>query len=82
MKQYNAKNILNIAIAGHSGSGKTSLAEAIIYTCGGSERLGKVSEGNTILDCDPEEIKRKRRNYLKTIVHQIRAKKPVYFPST
>ena len=59
MKQYNAKNILNIAIAGHSGSGKTSLAEAIIYTCGGSERLGKVSEGNTILDCDPEEIKRK-----------------------
>ena len=59
MKQYNAKNILNIAIAGHSGSGKTSLAEAIIYTCGGSERLGKVSGGNTILDCDPEEIKRK-----------------------
>lgn len=59
MKQYNAKNILNIAIAGHSGSGKTSLAEAIIYTCDGSERLGKVSEGNTILDCDPEEIKRK-----------------------
>lgn len=59
MKQYSAKNILNIAIAGHSGSGKTSLAEAIIYTCGGSERLGKISEGNTVLDCDPEEIKRK-----------------------
>lgn len=59
MKQYNAKNILNLAVAGHSGSGKTSLAEAMIYLCNGSERLGKVSEGNTICDFDPEEIKRK-----------------------
>ncbi|MGN0470578.1 MAG: elongation factor G [Acutalibacteraceae bacterium] len=59
MKQYNSKNILNIAIAGHSGSGKTSLAEAMIYLCGGSERLGKVSDGNTVCDFDAEEIKRK-----------------------
>lgn len=59
MKQYNSKNILNIAIAGHSGSGKTSLAEAMIYLCGGSERLGKVSDGNTVCDFDSEEIKRK-----------------------
>ncbi len=59
MKQYEPQNILNIAIAGHSGSGKTSLAEAMIYLCKGSERLGKVSEGNTVLDFDSEEIKRK-----------------------
>ena len=59
MKQYNAKNILNIAIAGHSGSGKTSLAEAMLYLCGGSDRLGKVSDGNTVCDFDAEEIKRK-----------------------
>lgn len=59
MKQYTSKNILNIAIAGHSGSGKTSLTEAMIYLCGGSERLGKVSDGNTVCDFDPEEIKRK-----------------------
>ena len=59
MKQYTAKNIFNIALAGHSGSGKTSLAEAMLYLCGGSDRLGKVSEGNTVLDYDPEEIKRK-----------------------
>ena len=59
MKQYTAKNIFNIAIAGHSGSGKTSLAEAMLYLCGGSDRLGKVSEGNTVLDFDAEEIKRK-----------------------
>ena len=59
MKQYSAKNIFNIALAGHSGSGKTSLAEAMLYLGGGSDRLGKVSEGNTVCDFDPEEIKRK-----------------------
>ena len=59
LKQYNAKNIFNIALAGHSGSGKTSLAEAMIYLAGGSERLGKVSDGNTVCDFDAEEIKRK-----------------------
>lgn len=59
MKQYDAKKILNIAIAGHSGSGKTSVAEAMLYIAGASDRLGKVSDGNTVLDCDPEEIKRK-----------------------
>ena len=59
MKQYEPKNIINLAIAGHSGSGKTSLAEAMIYLCGGSDRMGKVSEGNTVLDFDAEEIKRK-----------------------
>ena len=57
MKQYTAKNIFNIALAGHSGSGKTSLAEAMLYLCGGSDRLGKVSDGNTVLDYDAEEIK-------------------------
>lgn len=59
MKQYDANKILNIAIAGHSGSGKTSVAEAMLYVAGASDRLGKVSDGNTVLDCDPEEIKRK-----------------------
>lgn len=59
MKQYDAKKILNIAIAGHSGSGKTSVAEAMLYVAGTSDRLGKISDGNTVLDCDPEEIKRK-----------------------
>ena len=59
MKQYDSKKILNIAIAGHSGSGKTSVAEAMLYVAGASDRLGKISDGNTVLDCDPEEIKRK-----------------------
>ena len=59
MKQYDAKSILNIAIAGHSGAGKTSLAEAMLFLSGATDRLGKVSDGNTVCDYDPEEIKRK-----------------------
>ena len=53
MNTYPAKNIINVAMAGHSGAGKTSLAEAMLY------RRGKVSEGNTVCDSDPEEIRRK-----------------------
>lgn len=58
MKQYEAKKIKNIVLTGHSGCGKTSVAEAMLYLAGASERLGKVSDGNTIFDFDPEEIKR------------------------
>ena len=59
MKQYAAKNILNVAIAGHSGSGKTSIAEAMLYLSGATDRRGKVGDGNTVCDYDPEEIRRK-----------------------
>lgn len=58
MKQYDAKKILNIALAGHSGCGKTSVAESILYLSKVSERLGSIAEGNTLLDFDNEEIKR------------------------
>ena len=59
MKLYNAKDILNIAIAGHSGAGKTSIAEAMLYLSGATDRFGKVGEGNTVCDYDPEEIRRR-----------------------
>ena len=59
MKLYNAKDILNIAIAGQSGAGKTSIAEAMLYLSGATDRFGKVGEGNTVCDYDPEEIRRK-----------------------
>lgn len=52
-------NIKNIALAGHHGSGKTSLAEALLYCAGASDRLGKIADGTTVCDYDPEEIKRK-----------------------
>lgn len=58
MKQYDAKKILNIALAGHSGCGKTSVAESILYLSKVSDRLGKIADGNTVLDFDSEEIKR------------------------
>lgn len=59
MRQYLAGKIRNVAIAGHSGSGKTSLAEALLYKAGITDRLGKTADGNTVCDYDPEEVKRK-----------------------
>lgn len=59
MKQYTAKNIRNVALVGHAGSGKTSLAEAAYYLTGASDRLGNIADGTTICDFDPEEIRRK-----------------------
>lgn len=59
MKHFGAETIKNIAIAGHSGSGKTSLAEALLFKAGASDRLGRTDDGNTVCDFDPEEIKRK-----------------------
>ena len=59
MKKYGAETIKNIAIAGHAGSGKTSLAEALLFKAGATDRLGKTADGNTVCDYDPEEIKRK-----------------------
>lgn len=59
MKNYESTRIKNIALAGHGGSGKTSLAEAILFKSGMTERLGKVTDGNTVSDYLAEEIKRK-----------------------
>ncbi len=59
MRQYNAKNIRNVAFVGHSGTGKTSLAEAMLFLSGASDRLGRIADGTTICDFDAEEIKRK-----------------------
>lgn len=51
--------IRNIMIAGHSRSGKTSLAEALLFAVKATDRLGRTDEGNTILDFDPEEVRRR-----------------------
>ncbi len=52
------KSIRNIALLGHGGCGKTSLAEAMLYITGTTDRLGKVADGNTVSDFDAEEAKR------------------------
>src|SRR5215471_5938285 len=59
MKVYDAASIRNIALVGHTGSGKTQLASAILTTAGMVNRFGKVDEGTTVTDFDEEEIARK-----------------------
>ncbi|MBO5754494.1 MAG: elongation factor G [Clostridia bacterium] len=58
MDLFETKNIRNVCLLGHGGAGKTSLAEAMLYIAKATDRLGKVTEGNTVCDFDPEEIKR------------------------
>ncbi len=55
---YASDHIRNVLIAGHGGSGKTSLAEAMLYVTKGTDRQGRVEDGNTVCDFDPEEAKR------------------------
>ncbi len=54
-----SEKIRNVCLLGHGGNGKTSLAEAMLYLSKASDRLGKISDGNTVCDFDSEEIKRK-----------------------
>jgi elongation factor G len=58
LKQVNGENIRNIGIGGHSGAGKTSLVEAILFSAKETTRIGKVEQGNTISDYNEDEIER------------------------
>ena len=58
MDKVFTKSIRNVALLGHSGGGKTSLAESMLYISRLTDRLGTVQDGNTVCDYDPEEIKR------------------------
>lgn len=59
MKDYASEMIRNIGLLGHGSSGKTSLAEALLYTMGTVNRMGKIDDGSTVSDYHPDEIERK-----------------------
>ena len=59
MKVYDAPNIRNVAVVGHGGCGKTSLVSALLFDAGAVNRIGRVDEGSTVTDFDPDEIERK-----------------------
>src|SRR5579871_774325 len=58
MKSYGIKAIRNVGLFGHQGVGKTSLAEALLYTSGAIDRMGRTDDGTSSSDFDPEEQKR------------------------
>ena len=58
MKDYSIKNLRNVGLIGHGATGKTSLAEALLYYGNTTDRLGKVEDGTTVMDYDPEEKRR------------------------
>jgi elongation factor G len=58
MEKFAMEKIRNVALFGHNDAGKTSLAEAVLFNAGVLKRLGRVDEGNTASDFDPDEQKR------------------------
>jgi elongation factor G len=69
----NAEQIRNIALVSHNGAGKTSLAEIMLYKAGLSNRIGRVEDGNTLMDFEPEELK--RQTSISSGLHQFEWKK-------
>jgi elongation factor G len=59
MKVFETANIRNVAVVGHGGCGKTTLVSAILFDTGAVNRLGRVEDGSTVTDFDPDEIERK-----------------------
>ncbi|MGI6633135.1 MAG: elongation factor G [Bacillota bacterium] len=59
MKEYSTGSIRNVALISHSGAGKTTLGDAMLFASGGSDRFGRTDDATSVLDYDPEEQRRK-----------------------
>ena len=58
MRDYKSSEVRNVTVAGHSGSGKTSVLEAMLYYTDATDRFGRTSDGSSLIDFDAEEIRR------------------------
>ena len=69
MKNYSTGNIINFALSGHASTGKTMLAEAMVFNAGITNRMGTIEDGNTISDYHHDEIKSQHSisSYLRSI---------------
>ena len=68
MKEYNYKNLRNVGLIGHGATGKTSLAESLLFYTNNIDRLGKVEDGTTVMDYEQEE-KKEKYHYLHQWLH-------------
>ena len=59
MKEYSIENIRNIALISHSGAGKTTIGDAMLYVSGGNDRFGKVDDQTSVFDFDPRKSRDK-----------------------
>lgn len=75
MRNYHSNEIINVAVLGHAGCGKTSVIEAMAYRAGVTNRIGTIAEGNTISDYDDEEVRRQASISLSSIPVEWKDKK-------